>query len=266
MGPHLPPRQYSQTVVVLVPDDEGRSASELVWREPGGGATVGRGTGVRPRVRTPAPVVSEPARPAAADTAVVAEAVVDTAGPPAAPVPLRPRVYRIGPAAGEGKLWVQPLPLPPRELAQRLARTHLELVDSAVSAIVQTYIDSVLSAPGDPGDKPPSWTGEIFGKTFGIDEKYIYLGGLKIPAAILGLLPLDLGGRNVDLRAAHRLELIREDLQYAARRAHTLDDFKRAIRELRAERERQRELERNQRQPAPKLPPPIPRDTIRPDG
>ena len=44
--------------------------------------------------------------------------------------------------------WVRPLPLPPRDLARRLGPTHAELVDSAVQAIVQQYLDSMAREPG----------------------------------------------------------------------------------------------------------------------
>src|SRR6185503_5821896 len=105
----------------------------------------------------------------------------------------------------------------------------------------------VLSAPSEPGAALPSWTTQIFGKTFGIDSKYIYLGGLKIPSAVLALLPIKGGGQTMEFSQANRMALIREDLVTAAQRAQTMEDFKRAVRELRAERERLRELAKNQR-------------------
>ncbi|MGQ0703995.1 MAG: hypothetical protein ACT4PM_12765 [Gemmatimonadales bacterium] len=202
-----------------------------------------------------APRAEQPAPPAA-ETLPPAEA----AAPGGAPGAVGARPYRIGPALGEGKLWVRPLPAPPREIAEALTRSHIQLVDSAVSAIVQAYIDSMLNAPADPGAKLPSWTTQLFGKTFGLDSKYIYIAGLKIPAAVLALLPIKSGGVTMEFSDAHRLAAIREDLAYAAQRAATLDDFKRAVRELRAERERQKELERNQRQAqdTTKKPPPKP--------
>ena len=46
---------------------------------------------------------------------------------------------------------------------------------------------------------------------------------------------------------ASRLAAIREDLAYASQRAQTLEDFKRAIKELRAERERLHKLQENQK-------------------
>lgn len=190
---------------------------------------------------------TEPGLPIAAEEPGFPEAPVDTAaGPPSPTGTGRRTVPSLRPQMGEGTLWVRPLPLAPQELAQRLTRSHFELVDSAVSAIVQAYIDSIVRTPAPLDARPPSWTTKIAGKTFGLDANNIYLGGLKIPTAVLALLPLP-AMSNIDLRNAHRLNDIRADLQYAAARAQTMEDFKRAIRELRAQREREREFERNQR-------------------
>ncbi len=184
----------------------------------------------------------------------------DVAGFPTAPVDSaagvpspagtgRATVPLLRPSLGDGILWVQPLPLAPRELAERLTRTHYELVDSAVSVIVQRYIDSLLAAPTPLTNRPPSWTTQIGGKTFGIDSRSIHLGGLKIPTAILALLPIADGGGNIDLRYANRLADIQSDLQYAAQRAVSMDEFKRAIREIRERREREEAFERNRERP-----------------
>lgn len=205
--------------------------------------------------RTPppeVPVTDQPDLPpsevAAAEPPGVPQAVRDTGGVaeeiPAGPI--RPGIPRLRPQPGDGRLWVQPLPLPPQELAQRLTRSHIELVDSAVSEIVQQYIDSILTTPSPNNARPPDWTTRIGGKTFGIDQQFIHLGGLKIPSAVLALLPIPQVS-NVDLRAAQRMSDIRADLQYAAQRAQTMEDFKRAIREVRERRQREREFERNQR-------------------
>lgn len=171
----------------------------------------------------------------------------DTAGEAVVAPGETPRgIPRLRPSIGEGVLWVAPLPLPPEELAKRLTRSHYELVDSAVSAIVQAYIDSILTAPAAPGSKPPEWLTKIGGKTFGIDSKNIHLGGVKIPTALLALLPIPPVG-NVDLRNAQKMSDIRSDLLYASQRAETMEDFKHAIKEIRERREREQELQRNQR-------------------
>jgi hypothetical protein len=211
----------------------------------------------RPVALVPDIPAPRPPEVVAAQRPGIPQAPADTGGVPA-PVPSAESPYgipRLRPMIGEGKLWVNPLPFAPQELAQRLTRSHYELVDSAVTDIVQRYIDSLLTTPAPYDMKPPSWTTKIAGKTFGIDQNYIYLGGLKIPSAILALLPLP-AMSNVDLRTSQRLNDIRADLQYAAARAQNMEDFKRAIRQLRERREREQEFERNRRK--------APADTIVP--
>lgn len=249
VAPWLPPSRLPPSIIVLVPPgSEGERAVEMRFQEPGGAAKKGRAAGITPREEpqpAPTPEPEQPTPQVLDTVSAVPRAPAESLATPT-PTPGSPYV-RIGPARGEGKLWVRPLPASPRELAQTLTRSHIELVDSAVSAIVTAYIDSVLSAPSEPGARPPSWTTQIFGKTFGIDSKYIYLGGLKIPSAVLALLPIKGGAQTMEFSQANRLALIRQDLATAAQRAQTMEDFKRAVRELRAERERLHELEKNQR-------------------
>jgi len=259
--PWLPParRLIGPEVFLLQLPSEGPQAVDMVYLAPTEGLGQGERQGVTltrppdfgvvPQVvmRDPQPDIRAP------------ELAVDTGPTPPVrliPIPGIPEAGggsgRLGPARGQGTLWVQPLPLPPRELAQRLSRSHIELVDSAVSAIVQAYIDSVTSVPSASGALP-SWTTDIEGQTFGIDSKYIYLGPLKIPSAILALLPIP-GGGNADLQEGRRLAAIRADLAYAVRRAETMDEFKKAIKEIRERREREREFERNRSQRPPVVP------------
>ena len=174
---------------------------------------------------------------------------VDTTVPHAfGPVP------RIGPGLANGRLWVQPLPLPPRELAQKLQRTNAELADSIVTATVQAYLDSIAREPGADRTTLPSWTKEIAGAKFGLDSKYIYLGGIRIPAALLALIPLP--GAN-ESKAFDRSQQLLEDLRQAARRAATTADFKEEIKQLRERKQQERDFLRAQ-QAEP--------DTLRPDS
>jgi hypothetical protein len=162
------------------------------------------------------------------------------------PAPRVPPLGRIGPGLAQGKLWVRPLPLPPRELAQRLSRSRAQLIDSVVTQIVQAYLDSIANDPATRNQGLPSWTTEIAGRKFGLDSSSIYIAGLKIPAAVLALLPIP--GGNIDQnRAYNHLMDLRADLLHAARRAETMEEFKQAIREMRERKEREREFERNQR-------------------
>jgi len=252
--PNLPrlPRQ----LIVLSPPADGPDQTTMRYRlpEPVGEQgssevpTARRGTARIPPTRPELPPVPEAVtmlpRPETRET------LADSGSTPAEMT----RASRIGPGLAEGRLWVRPLPLPPKDLAQRLSQSRSELVDSAVSAIVQAYLDSIANDPASKNVGLPSWTTEVAGKKFGIDSKNIYIAGLKIPAAVLALLPISAG--NIDQnRAYNRLMDLRADLLYAAQRAQTLDEFKQVIREIRLRREREREFEKNQRTaPPPETP------------
>jgi hypothetical protein len=194
-----------------------------------------------------------PERPRQLET----EARADTGAAPA--TSRRPALIgRIGPGLAEGRLWVRPLPLPPKELAERLTQQrHVELVDSAVNAIVQAYLDSIAADPASRTAGLPSWTTNVAGTKFGLDSSSIYIAGLKIPAAVLALLPIPAG--NIDQnRAYNHLMAMRADLQQAARRSQNLQEFKDMIRDMRLRKEREEEFERNQRTAPPPEEPPTP--------
>jgi hypothetical protein len=242
------PRRNSE-ILLLLPPAEGPTAVPMPYRTP---AVPGLARTERPG-RRPVRPVRPPVTPPREAVAVLPEprpqpAPIDTGAPPAPQ--RRPAVGLIGPELANGRLWVRPLPLPPRDLAQRLSKGHVQLVDSAVTAIVQAYLDSIANEPSSRGQTLPSWTTEVAGKKFGIDSKNIYVAGLKIPAAVLALLPI--GGGNIDQnRAYNHLMDMRADLQYAAQRAENLEEFKLMIREMRLRKEREREFEQNQRTAPP---------------
>ncbi|MGI9042327.1 MAG: hypothetical protein ACR2HK_14705 [Gemmatimonadales bacterium] len=237
------PRRPPQMIVLAPPGDDERAVEMNYRTEPGAPRMPARGT--RP-VSPPLP----PARAAAPELDRTPPVPADTGGPPV-PRPSRPAIGRIGPGLAEGRLWVRPLPLPPKELAARLKKNHAQLVDSAVTAIVQGYLDSLASDPAARTVGLPSWTAEVAGKKFGLDSKNIYIAGLKIPAAVLALLPIPAG--NIDQnRAYNHLMGLRADLQQAARRADNLEEFKVRIREMRLRKEREREFEAAQRTAPPK--------------
>jgi hypothetical protein len=254
--PHIP-RLPRQLIVISAPAD-GPEQISMRYQLP---EQVGeQGTGEAPAPRRARGERRRATRP---ELPTVPEAVTVLPKPEARELPLSDsgsapaavtRASRIGPGLADGRLWVRPLPLPPRELAQRLTRSKADLLDSAVSTIVQAYLDSIASDPVSKNVGMPSWTTEVAGKKFGIDSKNIYIAGLKIPAAVLALLPISTG--NIDQnRAYNRLMDLRADLLYAAQRAQTLDEFKQVIREIRLRKEREREFEKNQRTaPPPETP------------
>lgn len=159
------------------------------------------------------------------------------------------RYRRIGPARATGRVWVRPLPLPPRELAARLTRSHSELADSAVTAIIQAFLDSIATDPATRAVRPPDWTTTLAGAKFGLDAKWIYVAGLKIPTALLALLPIPAGGN--DQQAFDRSEALYRDLRQAAQRAANVAEFKQAIKDIRERTEAERQFKKNQRTPPP---------------
>ncbi|HEU5169626.1 MAG TPA: hypothetical protein VFU46_03760 [Gemmatimonadales bacterium] len=239
--PELPRRP--PYIVVLPPMPEGPRAVELPFRT----APPDAGSPVPLPVRRPGRLPDAPAAPE------IPQVTLPHFDPPPADsngvrlAPRRGEIGRIGPGLGEGLLWVRPLPLPPRELAQKLRKSHAELVDSAVTVTIQAFLDSLAREPAGPGVE---WSTEVAGRKFGISGKYLTVAGLKIPAAVLALLPLR-GGAN-EQKVFDRTDELLADLRYAANRAETVDEFKRAIGDLRRRKEDQREFERNRRT----LPPP----------
>jgi hypothetical protein len=251
------PRQ----LIVLAPPSDGSEQVPMRYQLPRA-ATERRGRQLADNRRgRPGRHAARPTLPAPTETVLVepekppTRVIADTG---TAPRPVtREAMPHIGPGLAQGRLWVRPLPLPPQELAQKLSRSHAQLVDSAVTAIVQSYLDSIANDPASRDEGMPSWTTQIAGKKFGIDSKHIYIAGLKIPAAVLALLPIPAG--NIDQnRAYNHLMDLRTDLMYAAQRAANMEEFKTMIREMRERKEREREFQKNQRTAPPPEEPPTP--------
>lgn len=195
--------------------------------------------GASPRLSPVTPRVTPPPTTSLTPTAILT-VPVDT--PPT-------RAPKIGAQYAGGRVWLRPLPETPREIAQRLTgKSQAEVVDSAVDAIVQAYLDAMAKDTlAAKRNALPSWTTKIAGQLVGLDAKWIYLGPLKIPTVLLGLLPINLQGNPTQADMNRRLSAMREDLYYAARRSDNLTEFKKAVKTLRDEKQRQKDFERNQR-------------------
>jgi hypothetical protein len=166
------------------------------------------------------------------------------------------------PGYGDGRLWVPPVdilqlgrPLPLAELRAGGmgggggGPPTVATLDSTVTARLQAFLDTM---PHDSFAVPvgtPQWTTKIAGRTWGIDGKWIYLGGLKLPAALLALLPFPQG--NIDqARGNAALMQMREDIMQAAQRAATAAEFNKYVKELRErkDKERREELEKEKKE------------------
>src|SRR2546425_8906859 len=106
----------------------------------------------------------------------------------------------------------------PGEVADALYGQE-EHKDSIAVHRLRSMVDSlnVIIDQEQRARQKPTWTAEVAGKTIGIDSQYIHVAGIKIPTAVLALLPITLPQGNYDeQRRARQLGEMRHDLMAAA--------------------------------------------------
>lgn len=165
--------------------------------------------------------------------------------PPIAPAAARREESGRGPLMGGGGplRGIQPAYRDPRIWAPAAdvvvaPKSVRERVDSSIAAVVEQHLDSIAAIPvsREPGD----WTFERGGKKYGIDQKYIRLGDVSIPTAVLGLLPLNVQANPIALDREKRFAMMRADIDFHAQRALNEEEFRAAIRRIRERKERER--------------------------
>ena len=144
------------------------------------------------------------------------------------------------PSYGTGELWVQPMYLTPG--GGRPIR-----MDSVVASRMLALADSIERHPSaDPNANPyvsRGWTFKRNGKTYGWDAAGLHLGDFTIPNVVLAFLSMPQG--NIDLdRANTQLMAMRADIMRAAARSIAEQDFRQAVRDIRARKQKARDLER----------------------
>jgi hypothetical protein len=151
---------------------------------------------------------------------------------------------RIGPAFGEGELWIEP-DLGPAVEEQEWGAEETRLA-LAVAEMLADVINDTLAARGEV----PSLIATIGGQKWGIDSQYIHLGPIKIPmflASLLGFANLPQMGNYELAQQQAWLADVRNQILTQAQRMDQMDAFKRAVRELEARKRREREEERRRR-------------------
>ncbi len=216
-------------------------------------APAARAQSVAPPVETPAPSPVRPATPAVAESAPVVIGEEDS---------LPTDTHRqLVPGYGDGRLWVRAGDAARGNVPARVAADSVPIriasVDSLLAQKIRIFMDTV---PPDSfaTRSAPKWTTQIAGKTWGIDGKWIYLGGLKIPTTVLALIPLPVNaGGNYDAgQRALLLESRRRDIVEAAQRATTALEFKKFVKETRERKQQERDLQNAQSET------PTPVDTV----
>ena len=125
-------------------------------------------------------------------------------------------------------------------------------LDSAMLPIYLELVDSMRRANG--GRDPTDWTTTIGGQKFGIDRKYIRLGPVSIPTAMLALLPLNIQGNPTTIDHDRRLAQMRGEILEQAARAARDEDFQKAVKSLRERKQKERD-DAKKADPPPKFVP-----------
>lgn len=151
------------------------------------------------------------------------------------------------PSLASGLLW-DLRPPPPL----MVSRTHAERTDSAVKAILEHYLDSLAALPGGGRLLPPAWKATIGGQEYGLDGNYVTVAGLKIPAFVLGLIPLPVGGNESE--ALDKAGWMRaQDYELAMPRDAARADQEAQIKAIRERLAAEQELRQRQRVPPPEV-------------
>ena len=162
----------------------------------------------------------------------------------------------VQPSYGDPRVWVSPGPLvgEPKSATERL--------DSALVSSLEAYRDSLAAVRGPAGRRPGDWTIERGGHKYGMDEKFIRLGPISIPTAVLAALPLNnVQGNPVLMEREKRLNMMRAEILEQVQRGLNEQEFRDAVKSIRErkERERAREAEaRKAREAEPGDPEPTP--------
>lgn len=147
----------------------------------------------------------------------------------------------IQPEYRDPALWTRP-----GTLADHTPKTPKQRVDSVLTQTFGAARDSILAAQEMAAGqrKPGDWTFKGPGGTWGMDDHSIHLGKIAVPNAVLALLSgkfqQSLRGNPTAAVEARRLGDIRRDILDHAQRSMAEDDFRGAVKEIRARKDRER--------------------------
>jgi hypothetical protein len=157
-----------------------------------------------------------------------------------------PELRGVQPDFNDPRVWGSP------GNSARVARSGTDNLDSVMGFAItaaRDSVDSLARAQGLGGRRPGDWTTRgADGSKWGWDEAGIRLGKVTIPNALLGLLPLNaqaaMSGNPIASDRERRIALSRADIQRNSQQAIGEADFKKAVKELRERKERERAEQR----------------------
>ena len=159
----------------------------------------------------------------------------------------------VRPSYNDPRLW---LPTGPVVSAPMQPKTRAESLYTLLADQIRLLNDSVALANGNrraPGD----WTVNLGGKKYGIDQQYIRLGKFSIPTAVLGMLPLNVQANPVAMERSRVMSGMSREIQEQALRVSRDDDFRAAVRALRARKDKERKEAQAKTETPPVPPTPV---------
>lgn len=118
-------------------------------------------------------------------------------------------------------------------------KTAVERLDSVIVADIGAYNDSVRIA--NVGKRAPGdWTFQKNGQKYGVDSKFIRLGPVSIPTAVLALLPLNIAGNPTTYERNKTLNSRHDEIFEQAQRGINNADFDKAVKSIRERKEREK--------------------------
>ncbi|HJU87829.1 MAG TPA: hypothetical protein VJ672_00465 [Gemmatimonadaceae bacterium] len=197
-----------------------------------GANTPGRsgGDGRPVRAAPPAPIIAPNEIPSEIAPAPASTAPESGSGPV---------IGRGGPLEGITPSYTDPRIWSPDANVATAPRTLERDLDSLLANAAKTKADSlaIIAAQQRRGT---DWTFEKGGKKYGLDGKNIYVANLKIPAALLALLPINQQANPQALERGRALAAMNADIAFHAQRAMNEEEFQTAVKRIRERKERER--------------------------
>ena len=141
----------------------------------------------------------------------------------------------VEPRYTDPKLWRPPGPAPAGP-----PKTPVQRLDSVIADAIGAYNDSVGAVAAARGRDPTDWTMNRNGQKYGIDQRYIHIGPISIPTAILALLPLNISNSPTASTRERDFTRNHDEIFANAQRAMNNADFGKAVRSIEKRKDRER--------------------------
>ena len=189
------------------------------------------------RVEAPAPVLVSPVEVPSGVPAAPAAPTPKAEGGSGAIVGEGGPTRGIRPSYSDPRLWLPAGPVVSAPM--RAPRTKADSLYEMLADKIRLLNDSVAATA--PRRAPGDWTfKDSKGRKYGIDQQYIRLGKFSIPTAVLALLPLNAQANPIQGERQRTMNEMTREIQEQAARATRDDEFKAAVKALRARKDRER--------------------------